>query len=56
MNPDPLCPATEHHHDVRGCVCRRLKTARLQGPVRVTGHVDICWCPRCFVTDAEVPA
>lgn len=46
--PDPLCTET-HEADVTCLECRRLTTARLQGPVKVSAprHAPLCWCPWC---------
>jgi hypothetical protein len=46
MIPDPLCTET-HEADVTCLECRRLTTARMQGPVKVSAprHAPLCWCP-----------
>jgi uncharacterized protein CbrC (UPF0167 family) len=54
--PDPLCEAS--HQDQTGpCTsCRRLYTARLQGPVKVAGprHAPLCWCPQCIAASNQI--
>ena len=45
---DPLCSALVHGITLPGCFCAELRTARLQGPVKVTGHAPVCWCEKCM--------
>jgi hypothetical protein len=54
MTPDPLCTET-HEADVTCLECRRLTTARMQGPVKVSAprHAPLCWCPQH--ADSAVP-
>lgn len=55
MTPDPLCDGTEHGiaREPKGCACKRLTLARLQGPVKAKPHhAPFCWCPRCWEATA----
>lgn len=49
---DPLCNARSVISVVTTpdfCDCRKLRTARLQGPVRPgPQHAPLCWCNRCL--------
>jgi hypothetical protein len=49
---DPLChPRRE---EVADCICRELRTARLQGPVKENKHAPLCWCPLCLQASDDI--
>lgn len=55
---DPLCVgrlrSLQGWHVVPDCICRELRTARLQGPVRENRHAPLCWCPECLKASATI--
>lgn len=52
---DPLCLAHDDRHPgYFTCICRILRTARAQGPIKENSHAPICWCGLCIAASEGI--